>query len=66
MDDHERYEMYAGQNIFKSNEENALGMRVTLGKKEDGLYFWTNDYHITHLSREEALRLVEAIKQAFS
>ena len=66
MDDHDLYERYAGQKIFESNEESALGMHVTLGKeKANCLYFWTHDYHTTCLSREEALQLADAIKRAF-
>jgi hypothetical protein len=62
MNDYELFQNYAGKKIFESDPENPVGLRATLGKvKEDCLYIWTSDYHLTHLSKEEALRLAEAI-----
>jgi hypothetical protein len=61
-DDHELKQRYAGKTIFESDKENAIGLDATLGKDgEDTVYFWTHDYHETRLSKEEALRLAEAI-----
>ena len=67
MDDYERKQRYAGKTIFESDKESALGLEATLGKDgEDAVYFWTYDYHETRLSKEEALRLAEAIQDYFN
>jgi hypothetical protein len=65
-DDHKCKQRHAGKTIFESDKESALGLEATLGKDgEDAVYFWTYDYHETRLSKEEVLRLAEAIRKYY-